>query len=93
MKLPAGWLIGHGHVFFGMGVVITAKLVGTGLVARLCTLTRDSLMQLAWFARVYARWSAFKGALLDRARASWPWRWGRWMKRRWQRRWQAWRQT
>ncbi len=90
-KLLALWLLGHGQVLLGTLVILSTKLVGTAVVARLFSLTRDSLLQLGWFARLYGHWSAFKEALLVRVRASWPWRWGRAMKRHWQRRWRVWR--
>jgi hypothetical protein len=90
VKLLALWLIGQGQVLGGTLVIITAKLVGTAIVARLFTLTQSSLMQLNWFARLYARWHAWKQALLDQVRASWPWRMARTIKRRLQRRWQVW---
>jgi hypothetical protein len=57
------------------------------------TLTRDALLRLAWFAWLYGRWTAFKDALLARARASWPWRWARATKRHWRLRWAAWRRS
>jgi hypothetical protein len=74
VKLLALWLIGHGKVLGGTLVILTAKVVGTAIVARLFNLTRDTLMQLAWFARLYTRWVAWKDALLAQVRASWPWR-------------------
>ena len=91
VKLLALWLIAHGHAVEGMLVIVAAKIAGTALVARLFTLTRDALLRLAWFAYVYGRWTGFKEAMLERVRASWPWRWGRAMKRRWRMRWDAWR--
>ncbi|HVZ43795.1 MAG TPA: hypothetical protein VHA82_08290 [Ramlibacter sp.] len=91
VKIAALWFIGRGRVLFGTGVIVVAKIAGTALVARLFTLTRESLMQLAWFARVYARWVAFKEELVAQVRASWPWRIGRVAKRRWRRRFEAWR--
>ena len=91
VKLLALWLISHGHVVEGTLVIIVAKVAGTALVARLFTLTRDALLRLNWFAYLYGRWTGFKEALLERVRASWPWRWARAMKRHWRMRWQAWR--
>ena len=90
VKLLALWLIGNGHALLGAATVIGAKLVGTALVARLFTLTRPALMQLAWFAAVYTRWTAWKDAAMARVRASWPWRAGRVLKRAAQRRWARW---
>ncbi|PKO62065.1 MAG: hypothetical protein CVU24_05730 [Betaproteobacteria bacterium HGW-Betaproteobacteria-18] len=88
VKLLALWFISQGKVLSGTLVILIAKLVGTAVVARLFTLTRPALMQLAWFARVYMRWTNWKTALLAQVRASWPWRLGRVLKRRLKRRWQ-----
>ena len=82
VKLLALWLIGQSKVLSGTLVILSAKLVGTAIVARLFTLTQPALLQLAWFARLYARWTNWKEALLAQVRASWPWRLGRVMKHR-----------
>ena len=82
VKLAALWLIGIGKAGLGLAVIVLAKLVGTALLARLFQLTQPALMQLAWFARIYRRWTAWKQALLDHVRASWAWRVGRVVKRR-----------
>lgn len=87
VKLGALWLIGHGHVMAGAVVIVAAKVVGTAVVARLFTLTRPALMRLAWFAELYGRWTRWKNALLDRVRASRPWRAARALGRGWRRRW------
>jgi hypothetical protein len=83
VKLLALWLIGQGKIWTGTLVIITAKGLGTAIVARLFTLTQNALMQLAWFARLYTRWTDWKEVLLRHVRASWPWRWGRIVKHRW----------
>lgn len=83
VKLVALWLIGQGHAVWGTLVILAAKVVGTAIVARLFTLTRPALMQLAWFARLHDRWVAWKDALMAQVRASWPWRVARVIKRRW----------
>lgn len=87
VKLLALWLIGQGKVLAGTLVIITAKLVGTAIVARLFGLTKDTLMQLAWFARLYTRWTVWKEALLTQVRTSLPWRLGRVLKHRIRQRW------
>lgn len=76
VKLLALWLIGQGQVLSGTLVILTAKLVGTAVVARLFNLTQPALMQLVWFAQAYTRWIDWKEALLAQVRASWPWRLG-----------------
>ena len=74
IKLLALWLIGDGNVLFGLLVIVAAKIGGTALVARLFMLTRPQLMQMDWFANLYARWSAFKESLIEMARTSLAWR-------------------
>jgi len=91
VKLGALWFIGQGRVMSGTLVIVLAKIVGTAIVARLFTLTRDSLMTLPWFERLYARWLAFKESVLAQVRSTWPWRWTRVVRRRWHRRWEHWR--
>lgn len=83
VKLLALWLIGQGRVLLGTLVIALAKLIGTAIVARLFTLTQPALMRLAWFARGYARWSAWKEALLAWVRTSAAWRAARAIRRRW----------
>lgn len=82
VKLGALWLIGKGQALLGLGLILAAKLLGTALIARLFQLVQPALLQLAWFARLYARWSAWKGALLDWVHASSAWRWARAFKLR-----------
>ena len=82
VKLLALWLIAQGKVLSGTLFILAAKLIGTAIVARLFALTQPALMQLDWFARLYARWIRWKEALLAQVRASWPWRLGRVMKHR-----------
>lgn len=74
VKLAALWLVAHGQHVLGIGVIVAAKVAGTAVVARLFALTQPALMQMPWFARLYDRWSAWKGALVARVRASAAWR-------------------
>lgn len=91
VKLAALWLIGRGHSLLGALSIVGAKLFGTALVARLFTLTRPALLRMAWFARWYGGWTAWKDALLARVRASAPWRAARAIKRLVRQRWARWR--
>lgn len=89
VKLAALWLVAQGRVVLGVGVVVAAKLVGTALLAWLFQLIQPALMQLPWFVRLHARWSAWKAELLAWVRASAVWRTARGLKaatRRWWRR-------
>jgi len=83
VKVAALWLIGRGRALLGLAVIVLAKVVGTGLVARLFLLTRPQLMRLPWFARAYAGWLRWKEGVLSRVRASLPWRLARSLRRRW----------
>jgi len=82
VKLLAVWLVAKGHVMLGIGLVIAAKLVGTALLAWLFQLIQPALMQLAWFARLHGRWTAWKAELLAWVRASAVWRSARAIKLR-----------
>lgn len=95
VKLGALWLFSQGHAALGLVLLLGAKLLGTAVLARLFHLTQPALMQLAWFARWYPRWKAWKDRLLTYVRNSAPWRTARVFKTRvmtqvraW---WQAWR--
>lgn len=73
VKLAALYLFGRGHVTWGLTLLLGAKLTGTAVMARLFQLTQPALMQLAWFARWYPRWKAWKDQLLERVRQSPAW--------------------
>jgi len=82
IKLLALFLIGRHHAFMGLCVLLSAKVVGTALLARLFTLTQPTLMRLAWFARWYPRWKVWKDGIIAQVRASPAWRMGRRIKTR-----------
>jgi hypothetical protein len=81
-KLLALYLLAHGQPILAGLVFVAAKVVGTGLVGRIFLITRPQLMQIGWFARVYAVLIPWKDAVFERVRASWAWRWGRVVKTR-----------
>ena len=54
VKIAALWLLHGGHWFAGAAVLVFAKLAGLGITAFVFEITRPKLMQLAWFARLYA---------------------------------------
>lgn len=89
LKLLAVWLLASGKYWTATSLFVVAKVAATALVARLFTLTKPSLMQIAWFARLYDWFMPWKDAFFAVIRASWPWRYGRMIKnlmRRWVRR-------
>jgi hypothetical protein len=53
VKIAALWLLANGHAMLGCQVILAAKLIGTALVARIFTLTREQLMTLRWFVILY----------------------------------------
>jgi hypothetical protein len=73
LKLAALWLIAGGHVVLATALFGFAKVVGTALFARIFQLTQPRLMELAWFARLYAWFVPWKEHLLARARATRLW--------------------
>ena len=86
VKLLALYLFGEGHMALGLGLVVAAKIAGTAVAARLFQLTHPTLMQLAWFARLYTPWKRWKDQMLARVRSAWLWRRVRGLKlrtRRW----------
>jgi len=90
VKLAALWLIHQGRTMLGLAIIVIAKIVGTAIVARLFTLSQPALMQLAWFARLHTRWSAWKEQLLVWVRASTAWRAARALKASLRRQWSRW---
>ncbi|WAC74006.1 hypothetical protein OU995_04545 [Roseateles sp. SL47] len=93
VKLLALWLIGQGHAAMGLGVILSAKLVGTAVVAHLFALTQPALLRLDWFRRLYARWVEWKAGLLAWVRSSGVWRTARALKLRLRRLSRVWRRS
>ena len=73
VKISALWLMAHGHALLGCEVIIIAKLAGTALVARIFTLTRDQLMTLTWFSRIYTTIMRWRATLYGYVMASPAW--------------------
>lgn len=73
IKILALYWLSHGHKALGLALIILAKVGGTAVTARLFMLTQPTLMRLAWFARLYARWMAFKTRIIEQVRGSAAW--------------------
>ena len=73
-KILALWMIGTGHAKSGVGVFVVAKVVGTALLARLFTLTKPALMTIAWFARIYTRFCAWRDRIYAYVKSMPAWR-------------------
>lgn len=53
VKLGSVWLMTHGQVLLGLGVIVAAKVIGTAVVARLYVICQPKLMTIGWFARLH----------------------------------------
>lgn len=74
IKIFALKLIATEHAALGLTIIVIAKIIGTAVVARLFTLTKPTLMQLAWFAFVYDRFTTWKNKVIAYAKATTAWR-------------------
>ena len=74
VKILALLSITHGHPTLGLCIVLTAKVLGTALVARIYALTRRSLLSLAWFQRYHDKLMEIKARLVAQLHASAGWR-------------------
>jgi hypothetical protein len=77
LKLFALYLFATGHPLLGVGLIVSAKVVGTAFVARIFILTQPQLMQIAWFAAAHDRFVPWKEQMFDAIRSSAAWRNGR----------------
>jgi len=74
VKFLAVWIMSTGRIWSGLGVLVSAKLAGTALVARVYTLCEPALSCLPWFVRLRARFLNAKD-WAHRRLDSWPmWR-------------------
>jgi hypothetical protein len=53
LKLVGLWMLAHGSWLGAMTTLAAAKVISTGLTAFIFDLTRDKLLQMAWFRRLY----------------------------------------
>ena len=63
VKVLALWCFGTGRLGLGVLVFVAGKVAGTALLARLFTLTRPALLQIRWFARLYAWFTGLRDRL------------------------------
>jgi hypothetical protein len=80
VKLLALYLFGKGQTTLGLVLLLSAKIGGTAVMARLFQLTQPALMRLRWFALWYPRWKTWKDGVLAEVRRSAPWRAGQVLK-------------
>lgn len=72
-KIVGLWLLGKGHFLLGTTVFIGAKVVGTAICARIFALTRDTLMRLEWFARLWQWFVDLRAAVYARVKSHPAW--------------------
>jgi hypothetical protein len=53
LKLVGLWMLAHGSWLGAMTTLAAAKVISTGLTAFIFDLTRDKLLQMGWFRRLY----------------------------------------
>ena len=54
IKIAGLWMIGTGHFLMGCATMIAAKVTSTAIVAKIFLTCRPQLLELRWFARLYA---------------------------------------
>ncbi|MDH2355882.1 hypothetical protein QCM77_27940 [Bradyrhizobium sp. SSUT18] len=54
LKLVGLWLLTHEYWTSAVFTILFAKLLGVGVTAFVFDVTRDKLMEMAWFERLYA---------------------------------------
>jgi hypothetical protein len=91
VKLLALYWLAGGHPVLGIGSILTAKVVGTAIVARIFQLTQPQLLTIGWFRWLFEKFMLFR----ERVHALWAesavGRWWRreralhkgWVRRRW----------
>lgn len=73
VKILALLSIAHGHPTLGVIIIISAKALGTALVARLYMLTKNALLSLPWFVRCHDAVLSFKDRMIAQLRATEAW--------------------
>ncbi|MGD1039065.1 MAG: hypothetical protein ABR878_18300 [Roseiarcus sp.] len=59
LKVVSVWLMATGHFALGVVGFILLQFLGVGLVAVVFDLTREKLLEMAWFAWTFAKVTAF----------------------------------
>lgn len=72
-KVLGLWLMGSGRFALGVAVFAVAKVVGTAMLARLFTLTKPTLLQVAWFRRLYTWFTDLRDRLYAYVRSLRAW--------------------
>jgi hypothetical protein len=73
VKLAALYLMAHGQAGSGLLVIVTAKIIGTAVVARIFTVCRPALVTVGWFRRLYEGIIRVKTRLYGAVKATAAW--------------------
>ena len=92
VKLLALYWLAGGHPVLGIGTIVTAKILGTAIVARLFQLTQGQLLTIGWFRWCYEHVMRLRAAAYGLWAESAVGRWWRreralhkgWVRRRWE---------
>ena len=76
-KFLGFYLIAHGMKAIGVATFVSAKVVGTGLVAWIYALTEPALSKLAWFVSARGKFVTFKAHVYSLVKSSILWRFTR----------------
>jgi hypothetical protein len=73
IKFLAIFLFGKGHIVSGSLVLVSSKVIGTAICARLFQLTKPALFKIKWFSHWYPRWKNWKDGILKMLKESSSW--------------------
>ena len=73
VKLFGLFAIANGHLLWGTGIIVLAKLASTAALARIYALTGPSLLSVPWFAKWHARVGELQDRLMGRLHATAAW--------------------
>ncbi len=72
-KLAGLYFIAHGKKVMGFGIFFAAKVVGTGLLAWIYSLTEPALERYQWFVSVRVLYRKIKTIVYERVKSSFIW--------------------
>lgn len=74
-KMFGLWLVATHHLFRGVAVILSAKLVGMAVLVHLYAAGRERLLSIGWFRWLHEHVLTLKAWAYDSVRATAAWRW------------------
>ena len=65
LKILAIYFLSKGHLIIGTLIILSAKIFGTAICARLFKLTKPILLEIQWFAKFYPKWKIWKDHIIE----------------------------